>query len=104
MKQPLQIRFVGMEPSPAVEAAARAKAAKLEQFRPDLTACRVSVVLMDKHRRQGRHFSVRIDLTVPGDELVVDQVHDEDIYVALREAFDDMRRQVQDGLRRLQGH
>lgn len=76
MKQALQIRFLGMEPSPAVEAAARAKAAKLEQFRPDLMACRVCVVLMDKHRRQGRHFSVRIDLTVPGNELVVDQVHD----------------------------
>ena len=42
MKQPVQIRFIGLEPSPAVEAAAREKAAKLDQFRPDLMACRVS--------------------------------------------------------------
>jgi ribosome-associated translation inhibitor RaiA len=47
---------------------------------------------------------VRIDLTLPGQELAVNRVQHEDAYVAVRDAFDDLRRQVQEGLRRLQAH
>lgn len=103
MKQALQLSFIGMEPSPAVESAARQKAAKLDQFRPDIMACRVTIELADKHRQQGRGFSVRVDVTVPGHEIVASRIHEEDVYVALREAFDDLRRQLQDSLRRVQG-
>lgn len=103
MKQPLELRFIGMEPSEAVESAARAKAAKLDHFRPDLMACRVTVELAAKHQNQGKTFAVRVDVTVPGHELSVDRVHDEDVYVALREAFDDLKRQLQDSARRVQG-
>lgn len=103
MKQPLQLVFIGMAASAAVEAAVREKASRLDRFRPDLMSCRVSVELVDRHKHQGRQFSVRIDVTVPGAELVVDRVQHEDVYVALRDAFDDMKRQVQDGARRAQG-
>src|SRR5574341_2613484 len=103
MKQDLQLRFIGMQPSPAVETAAREKAAKLDQFRPDLMACRVAIELLDKHQHQGQHYAVRIDVTLPGGELSVDRVMNEDVYVALRDAFDDMRRQIQDSARRVQG-
>jgi len=103
MKQPLEIRFIGMEPSDAVEAAARKKADKLDRFRPDIMACRVTIELAQKHRHQGRPFAVRVDVTVPDHELSVDRVHDEDVYVALREAFDDMKRQLEDSVRRVRG-
>jgi ribosomal subunit interface protein len=103
MKQPLQVSFLGMDPSPALESAAREKAAKLDQFCPDIMSCRVAIELKHKHRHQGRHFAVRIDLTVPGRELAVDRVEHEDVYVALREAFDDMRRQVEDEVRLVRG-
>lgn len=104
MKQPLDIRFIGLSPSDALEAAVRRRAARLDRFRPDLMACRVTVELVDKHRHQGRHYAVRIDLTLPGQELAVNRVQHEDAYVAVRDAFDDLRRQVQEGLRRLQAH
>jgi ribosomal subunit interface protein len=104
MKQPLQIVFNGMAPSAAVEAAVRDKAARLDRFRSDLMSCRVSIELADRHQQQGRQFAVRIDVRAPGAELVVDRVQHEDVYVALRDAFDDMKRQVQDGARRAQGH
>ena len=42
---------------------------------------------------------MRVDVTVPDHELSVDRVHDEDVYVALREAFDDMKRQLEDSVR-----
>lgn len=103
MKQPLQIRFVGMDASEAIDAAARGKADKLDHFRPDIMACRVTIELENKHQHQGRPFAVRIDVTVPDHEFSVDRVHDEDVYVALREAFDDMKRQLEDSLRRVRG-
>lgn len=100
MKQPLDIRFLGMERSASVEAAARDQAAKLALFCPDLMSCRVTIEALHRHEHQGFPYAVRIDATLPGHELTVDRVTDED--VALREAFDSMRHQIQDTMRRLQ--
>jgi ribosomal subunit interface protein len=101
MKQPLQILFVGVDPSEAVEAAARTKAEKLDRFDPAIMSCRVTIELAAKHQQQGRPFAVRIDVTVPDREFTVDRVQDEDVYVALRVAFDDMARQLDDSLQRI---
>mgnify|MGYP001764325939 FL=1 len=103
MKLPLQVRFLGMEPSAAVESAARTKAEKLERFCPDIMSCRVSIEQAAKHQHQGRPFAVRIDVTRSGRELSVDRVADEDVYVALRDAFDAMRRQLEGALERARG-
>jgi ribosomal subunit interface protein len=103
MRSPLQISFHGMERSDALEAAVREKAQHLGHFSSDITSCRVVVDAPQKHRHQGRPFSVRIDLTLPGHELVVDRVHDEDVYVALRDAFDEMKRQLEDAVRQRRG-
>jgi ribosomal subunit interface protein len=102
MKQAPDIRFVGMEASDAVASAAREKAAKLELFCPEIMACHVVIEQPHRHRQQGRSFTVRLDLTLPGHELAVNRVEHEDVYVALRDAFDDMRRQVEDTMRRMQ--
>lgn len=103
MKLPVQIHFKGTEPSDALEANAREHVHKLESFASDIVACRVTVSLEQKHKQQGRPFSVRIDLTISGHELVVNRVLDEDPYVALRDAFDKMRRQLEELLRRRRG-
>ena len=103
MKLPLQISFHGMEPSEALEAAAIKKAHKLEEFYSDIMSCRVVIEQLQKHQHQGRPFAVRIDLMLPGRELCVNRVQDEDAYVALRDAFDDMKRQLEDAARRLRG-
>jgi ribosomal subunit interface protein len=101
MKQAPDIRFIGIEPSGALASAAREKVAKLELFCPDIMACHVVIELTHKHRHQGRPFSVRLNLTLPGHELAATRVENEDVYVALRDAFDDMRRQVEDTMRRM---
>ncbi len=100
MKQPLQIHFLGMQPSGAVEAAVRQKVEHLERFCPDLMSCRVAVELLQKHQHQGRPYGVCVDLTWHGHELVINRVQHEDVYVALREAFDDMKRQIEDVIRK----
>lgn len=103
MQLPLQIFFHGMERSVAVESAAQHKARHLERFSGDIMSCRVVVDLMQKHQHQGRPFGVRIDLTLPGRELVVNRVEHEDVYVALRDAFDDMKRQLEVAMQKRRG-
>ena len=103
MKLAAHIQFHGMEPSEALEARAREHVQKLEAFASDLMTCRVGIDLEQKHKHQGRPYSVRIDLTLPGHELVVNRVQNEDVYVALRDAFDSMKRQLEDVVRKRRG-
>lgn len=103
MKLPVHIRFQGMEPSDALETSAREHAHKLETFAPDIMTCRVDIDLEQKHKHQGRPYGVRIDLTLPGHELVVNRVQHEDVYVALRDAFDSMKRQLEEVVRKRRG-
>jgi ribosomal subunit interface protein len=101
--KPVEIRFLDLAPSEALEGAARAKAAKLEQFHRDLMSCRVTIERQHKHHHQGQSYAVRVDVTWPGHELSVDRVHNEDVYVALRDAFDDMKRRLEDATHRDRG-
>ena len=101
MQLPLQITFRHMNPSDPIEADIREKAEKLDQFYDQIMSCRVVVELSHKHHHQGNLYHVSIDVTVPGKELAVSrepelhQAH-EDVYVAIRDAFDAMRRQLED--------
>jgi len=103
MKLPVHIQFHGMEPSGALQASAREHANKLERLAPDIVACRVAIGVEQKHQHQGRPYSVRVDLSVPGHELVVNKVQNEDVYVAMRDAFDSMRRQLESLAERRRG-
>ena len=100
MKLPLEITFQGMPQSVAVKAAAKRHAEKLETFCPDIIRCRVSLVLDEKHRHQGKLFHVRFDVTLPGIELVSNMTSDEDVYVALRDASKDTTRQIKDAMQK----
>lgn len=102
MKIAPDIRFIGLERSDALAAAAREKAAKLELFCPEIMACHVVIEMAHKHGQQGRSFAVRLNLTLPGHELAVSRVDNEDAYVALRDAFDSMKRQIEETMRRMQ--
>jgi putative sigma-54 modulation protein len=101
MQAPLEIVFHNVDRSPAVEAAVRERAAKLELFAENITSCRVTVEAPHKNHQQGNLYTVRVDLRFPGGEIVVNRSHNEDhahedVYVALRDAFKAARRQLQD--------
>jgi ribosome-associated translation inhibitor RaiA len=100
MKIPLQITFRDMEHSDAVETDIRNHVAKLEQLFPNtIMGCSVVVENHHQHHHHGNLFHARIDMTVPGKELVVSrdpgkhQAH-EDMHVTIRDAFDAARRQL----------
>jgi ribosomal subunit interface protein len=101
MKLPLQITFHQMEPSAALEAQIREHAARLDRFYDSIMTCRVLVEASHRRRRKGNLYRVRVDITVPGKELVITrdppehQAH-QDPYVSIRDAFDAARRQLED--------
>ncbi len=103
MQIPLQITVRDMPVSAVLEDHIRDKAAKLEQFYPALIGCRVVVELPHKHKQHGKLFNVRIDLTVPGSEIAINRDQSEDVYVALRDAFDAANRKLEDYGRRQRG-
>lgn len=90
-----------MRHSDAVADSIRERAEELERFYDRITGCHVIVESPNRPHQQGNIFHVRIDLTVPGAEIVVGRdppehhAH-EDVYVAIRDAFDAARRQIED--------
>lgn len=123
---PLQITFRNMKVSEVVDARIREEVAKLETFYKGIMHCRVVVELPHRHHKSGDLYHVRIDMTVPGAELVVKRepslhaslrkrdaekqvksyeahaAHN-DVFVVIRDAFKEARRQLQDYARRMRG-
>ena len=132
MKTPLQVKFRNMPRSKAIEDNIREKASKLESFYDRIVSCRVIVGAPHRHHRKGKAYEVRIDLAVPGGELVINrwpkrlkaaksslteqpetkliESHERskleshaDVYVAIRDAFNAAGRKLQDYARRQRG-
>lgn len=124
---PTQVTFRGFTPPDALEADVHERIAWLEQFYAGIMRCRVLVEVPHRHRRDGRHFHVRIEITVPGGtpivvshepslhgplkdveepahrkETEIESVH-RYARVAVHEAFDAARRRLQDSAREQRG-
>jgi ribosomal subunit interface protein len=101
MQKPIQIAFRGVTPSEVVSERVRAKAEKLERYFQRIVGCRVTLEGPGRHHRMGQHCRARIELTVPGEKLVVGrnapkaQFH-EDLDAAIDAAFREARRQLED--------
>ncbi len=94
-----------MEPSPAVDARIRERAARLERFHDRIGGCHVTVQAPHQHHHKGQLYEVRLRVHVAGAEIVIDregsQDHaHEDVYVAVRDAFDAAERKLEDHVRR----
>jgi cold shock CspA family protein/ribosome-associated translation inhibitor RaiA len=104
MRLPLQITARDLELSPNVEQLIREEAEKLESFYERLTGCRVLVETAHRYPTGERvQYNVRIDLTVPGAELVIKRQPHPDLWTAIQRAFDAARRRLQDRARRRRG-
>lgn len=103
MQRPLQITTRDIPDSAAIDAYIRERVEKLELFYPHIVGCHVVVEMPHKHRHQGKLFNVRIEIKVPGSEIVVNRELDEDVYVVLRDAFDAAKRALEDYGRKQRG-
>ncbi len=105
MQSPLRITMRDLPPSEAIEGHVRTHAAKLDKLCSRLTACHVTIETPHRHKTHGNHYRVRIDLAVPGGELVVDRdrtesKEHEDAYAAVDAAFEGAERVLRDHARR----
>ena len=103
MQIPLEITSQHFTLHDSLEEMIRERAQALEKFYPRLIRCHVTIEGPGNHHRTGGPYDVRIDLSVPGKELVVTRQTGEDVTVVLRDAFDAARRQLQDFARRQRG-
>jgi len=99
----IQVTFRDLPYSQAIENRIREHAEKLSDYFERFTCCNVVLTLSQNHKHQGKLYNVRINLAVPGKELVVTRQQDQDIYVAIRDAFDALTRQIEDYLRKRRG-
>lgn len=103
MQIPMQVTFRDVPQSDAVEAAIREKAEKLQQFYRDLITVRAVVGAIQRHHHKGKRYNIRLDISVPGGEIVINRDQAEDIYVAIRDAFDAAKRKLEDYGRKQRG-
>jgi len=105
---PLELRFVHVDPSFAVEARIQERLRRLEGRCDALNSCHVYVTAPHKHQKKGGKFEIRVELRVPGSELVSsapssDSADHDDVYVPIRDAFDAIERQLDKWMERLRG-
>lgn len=122
----MQVTFRNMKSSATVEEWVREEAGKLETFYGQITGCHVAVEVPHRHHARGALYHVRIDLTLPGGELVIKreaslgkrarrvgetevskqlevEAPHKDLRVAINDAFKTAARRLQDYARRQRG-
>lgn len=105
MNIPVQITYRDFDHTDALDAFVRRHVDKLEAVGGKVTSCRVALEAPHRHKSHGRHYRVRIDITVPGATLLVDRSPDdkhqgEDAYAAIDDAFDHASRMLTEHARR----
>ena len=78
MQSPLQIVFRDVDHSDAVEERIREKVEMLEKHSDKIVSCRVTVSAPHKSKTKGNMFDIRLDVTMPGEEIVVNKTHKDD--------------------------
>jgi len=104
MQRALKITTRDFTLSDAFDGEIREKAAALDVYYNRITGCDVTVEAPVDHHRKGGPFDVKIRLTVPGKELVANRQSEEGLAAAIREAFDAIRRQLEDYVREHRGN
>lgn len=88
-----------MEATDEIEREIRNRAAELEKYFRHIIGCRVVIEAPSSHHRSGQHYRVRLEVSVPGHELVANRdpagaSSHEEVYPAIREAFDAVAREL----------
>jgi|SRR5690554_6925712 len=102
MKTPLELSFTNSSPSEPLRQRIEARVTRLERYFQGIIACRVFVEIANQSQYNIQDYSVRIVLTVPGQELAIsanprpNERGHRDAYVAIRDAFDAAERRLKD--------
>lgn len=99
-----RITFRHLAPSAAVSARVKELVARLDRFNDRIINCDVIIEAPSAHKHNGNEYSVKVELLIPGGVINASSSHDPepkhaDVYVALNDAFDSVKRQLQDSKR-----
>lgn len=98
---PVQVTFRGMSPMPSIGALIVERARRLERFAERITRCHLTVGLPHRHHRNGRHYSVHVEVTTQRGSVVVTRNPEasfpRELDVMIRDAFDTLTRQLEEG-------
>jgi hypothetical protein len=120
------VKFRGVPSDVGLENDIRRRVARLRTYHPGIIGCRVLVAQPGRHRRTGRTYNVRIDVSLPHGRVEISHAaslraearareqasyRKQDVsardrrhaVVAVRRAFEDARRRLQDFTRRQRG-
>ena len=94
MDSNLMISFHNLPHSDAVEHDIRERVAKLEGLFDKIVSCRVVVEAPSKNAGGAAAFAVKIDINVPGNDIVVKPDPSPDMHSAVVAAFDAAKRRL----------
>lgn len=97
----IQIEYKGLPPSEAVTTRISQRVDHLLRTFPKIVGGRIVVELSNHRHRKGNLFCVKVELHVPGAQIVHSRAHSDtaahaDVYVAVRDAFDATERLLHD--------
>lgn len=87
----------------SLSAQVQEQALGLERFYSPIIRCRVTLEGPGKHHHQGGPYEARIDLRVPGGDLLIERQRAEELQAAVHQAFNAARRKLEDYARRQRG-
>jgi hypothetical protein len=101
MQTTIALTFRHLDRSGSLEHRARKLGSRLERFSERITRCHITLEGADTRCDARTPYLVKIDLVVPGAQIHADSLHvdgagHEDIYLALRDAFNNAKRQLQE--------
>jgi ribosome-associated translation inhibitor RaiA len=100
MHNPVEIVLRGIPQSGALEHYIGEQARKLDPICGRILSCHVVAEALHRPNQQGAQFAVRLNITLPGTEVVISREHGEDVYIAVRDAFEAAGLQLEDHMRR----
>jgi Sigma 54 modulation protein / S30EA ribosomal protein len=101
MRSLVTLTFRNIERCGALEARALELGSRLQRFGKRLTQCHMTLEGADGGADNIAPYVIKIELSVPGAQIHADSLHGDntghaDVYLAMRDAFDDAKRQLLD--------
>jgi ribosome-associated translation inhibitor RaiA len=104
MKTPLQLSVRHLTLSDPARALVHRYVEKLERFYDRITSCRVMIEVPQSFPTgEPVVYHVRVDIRVPGEEIVIKRQQHSELETAIQEAFDCAGRRLQDYAQRQRG-
>lgn len=103
MDIPLNVTSRDVDLTPDLEELIRRRAAKLERFFNHVVGCRVVVEAPGAKRQSGGPYQLRVEVSVPGNDIVVNQKPAQELRAAIEAAFDATERRVEEFSQKVRG-